>query len=78
MRKKTWNSSEKQGPGRRYWFDTKKAAARFEYDRRYKGYRVSYEKGSRTVWVPFAKKLNRQAKAVLECGLDPLAVGGYF
>jgi hypothetical protein len=63
--KKTWIETERQGRGRRYWFDTRDAAIAF-YDARG---RRGFREGS-TVWLPNG----RRADARVAAGVDPLSL----
>lgn len=79
--RKTWTESERQGRGRRYWFDEKQDAQDFFNLKRKAGYRAVFdgdrpilqEEETYSVWVPFAKKMNSDIEAV-EHGIDSLSL----
>jgi hypothetical protein len=79
---RTWTSSERQGPGRRYWFATNELALAFLEERKRAGFRgdvsyidPTYPDQEPSVWL--TKSRGSQARDVLEGGIDTLAVEGY-
>ena len=73
--KSPWIETERQGPGRRYWFRTRQDALRF-YEARHDGVAVAFTDGP-TVWLSYAKRgWTSSALERVANGIDPLAVGG--
>jgi hypothetical protein len=69
---KTWECTEVQGRGRRYWFPDSETARKFYFEKRKKGYlAVMDSELSKTVWVPFSKKMNTDIQDQLQ-GKDPV------
>ena len=73
--KKTWIETERQGPGRRYWFKTTQAAEDFAQSRRIGMSNESRRNGfieGKTVWAANARKLSAEIDLIL-AGVDPIA-----
>jgi hypothetical protein len=70
--------TERQGPGRAYWFETAKDAAQFAREKRRRGYYAlvdSYE-GDHYVWI--CKLTNKRAVDAAERGIDPIAIAEWL
>jgi hypothetical protein len=70
--RRTWEASERQGSGRRYWFRDEVRAAGFAANRQRRGYRAIVE--GRTAWISLGKRLT-PAVARLLGGQDPAGDG---
>ena len=70
--KKNWRASERQGPGRRYWFRSASDAARFSAERRRACWTVVRSGDDLTVWATRSKS---KAVDAVVAGIDPLAIG---
>jgi len=65
-----YRESERQGPGRRFWFDRVRNAKAFAEARRKKGYHVTVY--GRTCWVSFGKKKTYAVREIVDGGVDAL------
>lgn len=67
-----WNTSEVQGSGRAYWFDSDEEANVFAEENRKKGHLVKQREDYRKyVWVSFSKKNHSEKSKGVVGGIDP-------
>jgi len=71
----TYSTTERQGPGRAYWFETADDARAFAVEKAKLGHKVIYDSYSPDyVWVSYSKKYTSEKVKQVLAGIDPVAV----
>jgi hypothetical protein len=70
--KKTWTDTEKQGPGRAYWFDSVEDAKAFAKQKKAKGHAIlDNSESSKYVWISTTTKNHSGRTKEVMMGIDP-------
>lgn len=71
----TYSTTERQGPGRAYWFEKADDARAFAVEKAKLGHKVIYDSYSPDyVWVSYSKKFTSEKVKQVLAGIDPIAV----